>query len=154
MKRLGTGQTFLQQIIGAGRFFGLGRRQRRRIAGAIADCPTEPLIVEYRNGQVVRYIPKSVIGQLLVCDAYVKTPEVPQEVLESSIAISRYEFKAEGMRQLFDRYHAALMGDQVLRWESDGTNVSREDLQGEQLQIQPMAHPDQTRFEKPGRRTK
>jgi len=137
----------LQQIKTAGKFFGLGRRQKKKIQEACDNCPTAPLIRVYSNGMKVRYVPVRVSGQLLVCDAYVSTKELPQEVLESNTSISRYEFVADGMRKLFDKYHEALMGHECLRWESDGKKVSHAELHGEVVEVGPVKTPSQTRFD-------
>lgn len=147
-KKQGTGMTMLQQIINAGKFLGLGRRQKRKMKQACKECPTEHLRVTYVNGTQIRYVPKKVEGQLLVCDAYVSTKELPQEVLEQNVAISRFEFPKGSMQGLFDRYHAALMGHECLRWE-DGTEVTHQELHGEQIEVGSVAPPQQTRFDKP-----
>lgn len=145
-----TRPTRLQQLLSAGKsVFRFGRRQRRAMKAEAKAIPSEPLFVDYRNGVSIVYFPKQVAGQLLVCDAIIRSPELPQGHAKQDIAISMYEFVDYNMRQRFRKYHAGLMSNDCLRWESDNSPVTSEELLGEDLSQSngPVKNPPQSRVE-------
>jgi hypothetical protein len=139
-KQRSTGLTMFQQIRQAKFFRGFGRRQKRRLAKCHDEMPTAPLIACYKNGTTITYRPSHVEGQLLICNAYVSTPELPQEVFESNVAVSLYEFPDEENRKIFKAYHSGLMARQCLCWE-DGAKVRPEEMLAQGVRTEPVLPP-------------